>query len=223
MLSLRSLDHRLPPAGEHNAVRRADGPRIAAVRGDREHDSHVSAGVRSDGDSPADIAGLLEPLGLGDRAAGDLESVVAEVAEAQLHLMTEPDFEGERRLAVMSFRDAFEGHRQRLGRGGIDGSRRRAGERLGVAGVVGERHPHLDGCARVGVRQLVGRAGRAVDGRVIAKPLVAERRIGQAVGVRDARRIRRQRLAHFGRAADGQERPSPGGSAAPPPRPSPRW
>ena len=73
-----------------------------------------------------------------------------------------------------------------------------------MAGVVGERHPNLDGCPRVGVHQLVACAGGAVDFGVIANPLVVERRVGQAVGVGDARRVRRQRLAHLGRAADGR-------------------
>ena len=64
--------------------------------------------------------------------------------------------------------------------------RGRAVEALLVARVVGEAHLHLEGFALVVGRRRVGGSRRALN-----------------VSVGDAGRVRRQRLAHLRRAADG--------------------
>ena len=94
------------------------------------------------------------------------------------------------------------------GRGGHR-RRRRAGQRLGIAAVVVEGHPHLEGLAQVGVDQGVGRVGRVGDVRrvrhavrVHPHPLVAVADIGQAVRVRDAREVNGQRLPDRRRAGN---------------------
>ena len=88
-------------------------------------------------------------------------------------------------------------------------SRRRAGECLFVARVVGKADTlTLMVVALVGVGQRVGAARRAryvrVRRPVVPYPLVAVRNAGQPVGVRDAGGARRQRLPHLRRPADGR-------------------
>ena len=87
-------------------------------------------------------------------------------------------------------------------------TRGRAGQGLLVAAAVGEGHSDLDGPALVGGYELVGRAGRILHIRigcsVTGYPLVGERLAAQTVGVGDAGDVRRQRLAHLRRAADGR-------------------
>ncbi len=84
--------------------------------------------------------------------------------------------------------------------------RRRAGQRLGVAGVVGEAHPHLDRRALVGRHQRVGARRRPGDVRLGAvvhpDPLVRVADAGQPVGIHDAGGVRRQRLPDLRRARD---------------------
>ena len=82
-------------------------------------------------------------------------------------------------------------------------SRGRAGQRLFVGSVVGEGHPHLDRLANVVSHKRVGGGGLALNVRVVSQPLVAEHGVGQSVLVGDARGVRRQRLAHLDRTADG--------------------
>ena len=83
----------------------------------------------------------------------------------------------------------------------------RAGQRFRFAGVVAERHSHLDGIARIGRNQRIGGSCRTLDVRVAIPgardPLVAERHIGQSVGVGDAGCVHGESLAHLDFSADG--------------------
>ena len=87
-----------------------------------------------------------------------------------------------------------------------DGRRRHAGERLGVVGVVGEAHLHLDRLALVGRHQRVGARRRAGDVRLGAavhlNPLERVADGGQPVGIHDGGGDRRQRLPDLRRAGD---------------------
>ena len=93
------------------------------------------------------------------------------------------------------------------GGGGSNGRRRRAGQRLGVAGVVGEAHLHLDRRAQVGIHQRVGARRRRGDVRLGVvgghpDPLVRVADAGQPVGIHDGGGDRRQRLLDLRRAGD---------------------
>ena len=83
-------------------------------------------------------------------------------------------------------------------------TRRLAGQRLSVAGAVGEGHPDLDGPAPVAGDDGVGRIGRARDVRVgvpvVRNPLIFEDGGVQPVRVGDGADARRQRLVHSDRA-----------------------
>ncbi len=77
----------------------ADGPVGVTVLGDGQSDRHVAAGVRADGDLPADVGGVavpVQPPGPGHLAARHRERVVPQrlVAEAFLGLLAEPQLEG---------------------------------------------------------------------------------------------------------------------------------
>ena len=82
----------------------------------------------------------------------------------------------------------------------------RAGQRLPVVSVISKADLHLDCLALIGFNQGVARPCGMLDVRVcttvVSYPLVAEGHIGQPVGVRDARGVRRQGLPHLGVAAD---------------------
>ena len=86
--------------------------------------------------------------------------------------------------------------------------RRRAGQRLGVAGVVGEAHRHLDLRALVVRHQRVGACRRLGDVRLGGgvsghpDPLVRVADVGQPVGIHDGGGVRRQRLPDLRRARD---------------------
>ncbi len=86
------------------------------------------------------------------------------------------------------------------------GRRRRAGQRLGVAGIVGEAHRHLDRLALVRRHQRVGARRRPGDvrlgGVVHPDPLVRVADAGQPVGIHDGGGARRQRLPDLRRARD---------------------
>ena len=93
------------------------------------------------------------------------------------------------------------------GDGGSNGRRRRAGQRLGVAGVVGEAHLHLDRRALVGRHQRVGARRRRGDVRLSVvgghpDPLVRVADAGQPVGIHDGGGDRRQRLPDLRCAGD---------------------
>ena len=88
-----------------------------------------------------------------------------------------------------------------------DGRRRHAGERLGVAGVVGEAHLHLDRRAQVVGHQRVGARRRRGDVRLGAvgghpDPLVRVAGGGQPVVIHDGGGDRRQRLPDRRRPGD---------------------
>ena len=95
-----------------------------------------------------------------------------------------------------------------VGRHRRDHRRRgRAGAHLGIAGVVGEAHLHLDRLALVGGDQGVGARRRPGDVGLGAvglhpDPLVGVADAGHPVGVHDAGGDCRQRLAHLRRARD---------------------
>ena len=82
-----------------------------------------------------------------------------------------------------------------------------AGQRLLVARIIGKTHPHLDSPALVGCHHGVGRVRRSRDVRVVSAvvpdPLVAVGDAGYAVGVPNARGVRRQRFPDLGRPSDG--------------------
>ena len=117
---------------------------------------------------------------------------------------------GVRRQRLPDLRRARD--RRRARRGGVgrrrDGRRRRAGQRLGVAGVVGEAHPHLDRRALVRRHQRVGVCCRLGDVRlgVVSghpDPLVRVDGVGQPVVIHDGGGVsRRQRLPDLRRARD---------------------
>ena len=101
-----------------------------------------------------------------------------------------------------------------------DGLRRLAGQRLGVAGVVGEAHPHLDRLVLVVRHQRVGACRRRQgDVRLVAAvhpdPLVHVVDGGQPVGILDVCGVRRQRLPDLRRARD-RRRARRGGVGCPP-------
>ena len=94
--------------------------------------------------------------------------------------------------------------------GGTGGGDRRdrdrlvAGERLGVASIVGEIHLYLDGLAVVGRGQRVGAACCSRDVAARPEPLVGVAGGGQAVGVHDVRGPSRQRHADLRGAGDSR-------------------
>ena len=98
------------------------------------------------------------------------------------------------------------------GGGGSNGRRLRAGQRLGVAGVVGEAHLHFDRRAQVGIHQRVGARRRRGDVRLSVvgghpDPLeagiaVRKKGVRQPVHIRDGAHRRGQCLAHLRRAGD---------------------
>ena len=88
----------------------------------------------------------------------------------------------------------------------------RAGQRLLVAPVVGEGHPHPDGLAQVFGSEGVGGPGGAGDIRVTGQPPVLEDNVVQAVDVHNARGVGRQRLAHLRDSIDARPRLRPGSS-----------
>ena len=116
--------------------------------------------------------------------------------------------------------------RRRRVRPGGDRFRRRAEQGLLVALVVGERHPHLDGPALLGVGQLVARAGRVLDvrivGAVVRHPLVGVGRVVQTVVIGDGRCVRGQRLAHLRCSGNRRRNPPAPRSAGRRSFPSPR-
>ena len=126
------------------------------------------------------------------------------LAEGHRHLNLIIDRVGPVRPRIRG--DRHSAHR-RGRRGRAHRRRRRAGERLGMAEVVVEAHPHLEGLAQVGVDQGVGARilARNVGLRAVhPNPLVRVGGAGQPVRIHDAGGDRRQRLAHLGRARDGR-------------------
>ena len=204
--SAGSSGGQLQPAGQLPAVRSADGAVTGAVRGGR-----------LDGYLPSDVLALLQPPCLHHLAARHREGVVPQGLEAKtlLELLAESQLEGELALPVMGVRRAVNGGCQRRPGGYRD--RRRTGEFLAVAPVVGEAHRDPDGPALVGRRQGIGGAGGTRYFYIVGQPLVAEGGVVQPVLVRDARRVRGQGLAHLGRAADRRSSPGPGWPVPPPP------
>ena len=96
-----------------------------------------------------------------------------------------------------------------------DGRRRHAGQRLAVAGIVGEAHRHLDRRALVGRHQRVGACRRPVDLSGPPGPLVHVVDVAQPVAIHDGGGDRRQRLPDLRRAGD--RRPARRGRPACPP------
>ena len=174
----------------------------------------------------------VQPPGPNHRAARHRECVVAQrgVAEAFLGLLAEAQLEGEVLLSVVRLRRIVDGGSQRRLRGllrplrftrltrrrrlrrrlligddqGRGGQLRVAGQRLGVARIVGEGDPHLDGFALVVAGHGVGGACRSLDVGAGADPLVGEDRAGQTVLVLDAVCGRGQRLAGLHRPGDAR-------------------
>ena len=150
----------------------------------------------------APVVAALEATCPPHRAARHLERLVAQHPEGHRRVLAELHVEYERRPVVLRGYP-LERRRQRRQpspRYRLGGC---AGQRLLVARVVRERHPHLHRGALVRVGQRVARAGRPGDVSVVRQPLVGERRPRQPVGVGDGRRRRRQRLAHARRARNG--------------------
>ena len=144
----------------------------------------------------------------------DGEGLVVQTAE---ELALEPEHAREGRIGGHGHRTGPDHGAAAQGGDGADGgvgSRHRAacrirlaGERLGMAEVVVEAHPHLEGLAQVGVDQGVGARilARNVGLRAVhPDPLVRVGGAGQPVVIHDAGGDRRQRLAHLGRARDGR-------------------
>ena len=94
------------------------------------------------------------------------------------------------------------GERDRLG-GNCDGGC--AGQGLGVAGVVVEGDPYLDGLGQLGAGQEQGGAGGPADGGAVAEPLVGVRDVAEAVAVGDGRCIGVERLVDLWSPADGRQ------------------
>ena len=165
------------------------------------------------GEGHADLDGLARVAGNED--IGGARSALDFRVSAGQPLVTE-----RRSGQSVSVGDTRSFHRQRLsdlgsatdgrsaGGRAIGAGRHRAGcrasQRLSVAFVIGEGHSDLDGLARVAGNEDIGGARSALDFRVPAgQPLVAERRAGQSVGVRNPGGGGRQRLSHLRCAADG--------------------
>ncbi len=127
------------------------------------------------------------------------------------------DAGGARRQRLPDLRRA--GDRRPARRGGVrrrrDGRRRHAGQRLAVAGIVGEAHPHLDPRVLVRRHQRVGPRRRPVDHSGPPDPLVHVVDVFQPVGIHDGGGDRRQRLPDLRRAGD--RRPARRGHPACPP------
>ena len=88
--------------------------------------------------------------------------------------------------------------------GGLHRLRGGGGQRCLVPLVVGDDDPHLDGLTLVAGQQGISGARSPRDVRIVAQPLIAVGDVGQPVRVGDARGVRRQHLAHLGRAGDGR-------------------
>ena len=132
--------------GEHSLVVGADGAAVVAVGGFGQGDAHLAVADGVNLDVPALVTALGLPVSVGDGGAADGEGVVPDPGVAGVHVLAEVQLEGEV-LAVMvgwhvGEARCDERHRRRLGGHGRCG---RAGQRLGVAGIVVEGNPHLDG------------------------------------------------------------------------------
>ena len=177
-------------------VGRADRPARGAVGRRRQRHRHRPVPRGLDVDIPQVVASVLAS-GAYDVAARHVERLVAQHQVAHRRVLAELHVEHEHR-AVVRVRHRCERRRQL--RPGGDRFRRHAGQGFLRAAVVGERHPHLDRPALVGVGERVRGLRRVRDvrigGAVVGDPLVRVGRVVQPVRVGDGRRVRGQRPAH---------------------------
>ena len=80
--------------------------------GDRQDDRDSAVGVGPDRDPPEDVARLVQPLRLLHRSAAHREGVVPQGPVAYPGLLSEPQLEGERVLAVVGCRNVLHADRE---------------------------------------------------------------------------------------------------------------
>ena len=109
---LRTADGQHQLVGQHPTVVRADRALFVAVLGDRQDDRDSAVGVGPDRDPPEDVARLVQPLRLLHRSAAHREGVVPQGPVAYPGLLSEPQLEGERVLAVVGCRNVLHADRE---------------------------------------------------------------------------------------------------------------